>query len=161
MSKSYLTRHEKDNVMKAAITKVWLEDELKEIQEKSPKRKLLITAFKYARTYINKLLVEMLDDKDQMQIRATIEDSKKYRFVMMARQDAMRKYAENEKSNEFVHVERKHQEQLIDIVLGSCGMCECKGKEVKNCRVRQTLIALDVDVVDANNVCGYRYGGDK
>lgn len=161
MRKTYLTRHEKDNVMKAAITKVWLEDELVEIQEKSPKSKTLITAFKYARTYINKLLVEMLTGKDPMQINATIEDSKKYRFVMMAKQEALKKYTENEKSNEFVHVERKYQEQLIDIVLGSCGMCECKDDDVKNCRVRQTLIALDVDAVDTNNVCGYRYGSDK
>lgn len=155
---SYLNRAEKDNVMKAAITKVWLEDNLKEAEEKTPHKKGLITAYKYARTYMEKLLSKMLEGKDEMQIAYTIQDSRKYHFVMMGTQQALKMHAENEKSNKFVHVPRKEQEQLIDIVLGNCGMCECSGDDVKNCRCREVLIALEVEPVDVNSECLYRYG---
>lgn len=153
----YLNRTEKENLMKTAITKVWLEDMLKTAEEKTPSRKQLITALKYCRTYFNKLLAAMLDGKDEEQVAYTIMDSRKYRFVMMGTQEALKKQAENEKSEQFSHIERKYQEQLIDIVLGSCGMCECTGANVKSCRVREILIALDVDPVDSNSECMYRY----
>lgn len=155
---SYLNRTEKDNVMKAAITKVWLEDNLKTVMDKTPTKKKLITAYKYAITYMNKLLEKFLEGKDEMQIAYTIQDSKKYHFVMMGTQQALKMQAENVKSNKFVHVPRKEQEQLIDIVLGNCGMCDCTGDDVKNCRCREVLIALEVEPVDVNSECLYRYG---
>ena len=155
---SYLNRAEKENVMKAAITKVWLEDNLKEVEEKTPHKKGLITAYKYARTYIEKLLSKMLEGKDEMQIAYTIKDSRKYQYVIMGKQEALRAEAESEKSNEFVHIPRKEQEQLINVVLGNCGMCDCTGDDVKTCKCREVLIALEVEPVDVNSECLYRYG---
>lgn len=154
----YLNRTEKENLMKTAITEVWLNDMLKAVEEKTPNRKQLITVLKYCRTYFNKLLAAMLDGKDEEQVAYTILESKKYRFVMMGTQQALKKQAENEKSNKFVHIERWKAEKLIDLAISNCGMCESCGDDVKNCNYRKLLIDLDVDPVNINGECMYRYG---
>lgn len=163
MGKGYLNAQEKNICFTLGTFIAYLDtlvgaEGIKEINEpkiegiwnklKNPPKKRIKYA-KMARTYITKVLEDMLDDIDSSEAIRLLRDVKNREIIVKYKDEAKRHFEDQKNREDLVMYHVEMIKNMADVLFSdTCYKCSRYGKEVENCAVKEVLLTADIEPIE-------------
>lgn len=153
MAKRYLNKEERESLYLLVGFKVFLDERIKLWQTLETAKKLLRPA-RTARTWLHKLIGEILCNLDINEQASLLKHSSNVRMVARTKEEAIRELNKLKKDEHYILTPDEFH-NFMELALKPCSTCRLK--QYKACPSRELFMKYDIAPINTGNGCQYKY----